>query len=312
MARRRKKSKAAAAAKAREKEQSMVDKSLPALPPNIGGATPSSAGSYPPERVAPDTDTPTELSPRPRQSQTMADSTRRVQSPEAKAEGLGIPPQSYRKNRNSAIIETNSRDDADSFFIPVALDPSPGPSNGTSRGSDTKEDPGKKSDYFGAGRSSSSAEKRNDSAVSTPHIAFQEKRTHSAEHDPRNSAGKLKQSDLSKSASSPAAVDGRTQHSHDSARDSKGRLSESQSLSPQARSSASGIPSSKTTDAVGAVATDQRRESNDSRLKDDEERRSSPDVNKPGQKPIQRKELSASAVRNGNTCSSTTLHISAC
>ncbi|KAI1042765.1 hypothetical protein LB505_000969 [Fusarium chuoi] len=63
MARRRKKSKAAAAAKAREKEHSpmITEKSLPALPAN---AIPPNAFSN--DRVDPDSDTATELSPRPR------------------------------------------------------------------------------------------------------------------------------------------------------------------------------------------------------------------------------------------------------
>src|ERR1700712_4343849 len=70
MARRRKKSRAAASAKLKKDDQSpmLVEKSLPALPPS---AVPQSA--FAPDRGTPDsaaTDTPTELSPRPRPAHT--------------------------------------------------------------------------------------------------------------------------------------------------------------------------------------------------------------------------------------------------
>lgn len=190
MARRRKKSKAAAAAKAREKEHSPMvkEKSLPALPPN---AIPN--GAFSNDRVDPDSDTPTELSPRPRvghlhNESSSRGSSRPARSPErqadsAKPEGLGLPAHAYRKNRNSTMVSSpdSGADAGDSFFISVALDPSPGP---TPRS--TSESVGeKKKDYFGLPtKSSTTSEKRSESHSSTPHIAFQEKgRQHSSDAD---------------------------------------------------------------------------------------------------------------------------------
>jgi Rho-type GTPase-activating protein 1/2 len=144
MARRRKKSKAVAAAKAREKDASpmVVDKSLPALPPN---AIPNNAFSN--DRVDPDSPAATELSPPPRPTFTRHDST--LSSPRsisrttisterqydkgAESGGLSVPPV-YRNNRNSTVFSGNdaasnaSGGDDQAFFIPVALDPSPAPS----------------------------------------------------------------------------------------------------------------------------------------------------------------------------------------
>jgi Rho-type GTPase-activating protein 1/2 len=187
MARRRKKSKAAAQAKAREKDGSpmITDKSLPALPPN---AIPPNAFSN--DRVDPESDTPTELSPRPRAAYSRADSSSRNSSrpdrsperpsePPAKEGGLTLPKPSYRNNRNSSIIAPSSDasgGDGESFFIPVALDPTPAASATPRSTSETIGEPGKKSaekDYFTVSRSSS--DKKTDSQTSTPHIAFQEK-----------------------------------------------------------------------------------------------------------------------------------------
>ncbi|KAI1499330.1 hypothetical protein F5X99DRAFT_411226 [Biscogniauxia marginata] len=186
MARRRKKSKAAAQAKSREKEGSpmVVEKSLPALPPN---AIPPNAFSN--DRVDPESDTPTELSPRPRPSYPRHDSSSRsssrpARSPErpsnhpVREESLSLPSHSYRNNRNSTIFSGNdiagNASDEQSFFIPVALDPSPMPSTTTPRStSETLVDQNKKSkdkDYF-----SMPKERKPDSQSSTPHIAFQEK-----------------------------------------------------------------------------------------------------------------------------------------
>nr|XP_036583255.1 Rho-type GTPase-activating protein 4 [Colletotrichum truncatum]KAF6792231.1 Rho-type GTPase-activating protein 4 [Colletotrichum truncatum] len=184
MARRRKKSKAAAQAKSREKDGSpmITDKSLPALPPN---AIPPNAFSD--TRVDPDSDTPTELSPRPRPAYNRNDSSsknssRPSRSPErtSEKEGLSLPASNYRNNRNSTIVAPNnnsidSNGGDDGFFIPVALDPSP-ISNTPRSTSENLMGPSKKQDkdYFSS-VPRASTDKKNDSSASTPHIAFQEK-----------------------------------------------------------------------------------------------------------------------------------------
>ena len=132
MARRRKKSRAAANAKLKKDDQSpmLVDKSLPALPPN---AVVQSAFS--PDRETPgsvDTDTPTELSPRPRQgyqdSSSRSSSRRpRERSPERTSndastkDGLTLPTATYRNNRHSAISQASdiNGNDGDGFYIPL-------------------------------------------------------------------------------------------------------------------------------------------------------------------------------------------------
>ncbi|KAI8629547.1 RhoGAP-domain-containing protein [Xylariaceae sp. FL1651] len=199
MARRRKKSKAAQA-KAREKDGSpmVTEKSLPALPPS---AIPPNAFSN--DRVDPESDTPTELptelSPRPRPSYPRNDSSSRsnsgpTRSPERPSDhggrdgSLSLPSHSYRANRNSSIFSGNDVTsttvaDDQSFFIPVALDPSPLPSS-TPRSTSEALTDGTKSkdkDYFGAPKQS---ERKPDSQASTPHIAFQEKgRQPSSDYD---------------------------------------------------------------------------------------------------------------------------------
>ncbi|KAI5918597.1 hypothetical protein F4810DRAFT_691284 [Camillea tinctor] len=219
MARRRKKSKAAAQAKSREKDGSpmVVEKSLPALPPN---AIPPNAFSN--DRVDPESDTPTELSPRPRPSYTNHDSSSRsssrpARSPERQSnhptreESLPLPSHTYRNNRNSAIfagtdISSVAADDQ-SFFIPVALDPSPMPSSTPRSTSETTTDPNKKKekDYF-----SMPKDRKHDSQSSTPHIAFQEKaRQPSSDYEtppPKDLSRKLsKSSKTDKSGSSKAS-----------------------------------------------------------------------------------------------------------
>src|SRR5699024_9108623 len=98
----------------------------------------------------------------------------------------------------------------DSFFIPIGVDPSPGPYSGTPRSTSDSAGAKKDKDYFGVPKSSSgSSEKRSDSHASTPHIAFQEKgRQHSSDHDvtqaksqPRNQS---KGSDQDQSKTSPS------------------------------------------------------------------------------------------------------------
>jgi Rho-type GTPase-activating protein 1/2 len=201
MARRRKKSRAAANAKLKKDDQSpmLVDKSLPALPPNA-----MSQNAFSPDRETPDsldTDTPTELSPRPRQGYTQNDSSSRSSSrrpPERSPErtssdtqtrdGLTLPTTTYRNNRHSTISPASdvNGDDGESFFIPLALDPSPAPNVTPRSTSETRVDPSKKSkenkapekDYFASksnGRSEPQKSREPSSSSSTPHIAFQEK-----------------------------------------------------------------------------------------------------------------------------------------
>ncbi|KAL7628090.1 Rho-type gtpase-activating protein [Parahypoxylon ruwenzoriense] len=233
MARRKKKSKAAAQAKAREKEGSpmIVDKSLPALPPN---AIPPNAFSN--DRVDPESDTPTELSPRPRPSYPRNDSSRSSsrppRSPERSADhsggdaGLPLPPRSYRNNRNSALFSgsdanSNPADDQ-SFFIPVALDPSPVPSatpRSTSEALIEATRKSKEKDYFNTPKPAAALDKKVDSQSSTPHIAFQEKgRQSSFDYDnppPKDLGRKLSKSSKgdknTSSKPSPPTTDDRSQ-----------------------------------------------------------------------------------------------------
>lgn len=209
MARRRKKSRAAANAKKKDDQSPMlVDKSLPALPPN---AVPQSAFS--PEREIPDphnADNPTELSPRPRPTYSRTDSSSRSSSRKPRddtsshrastdttgRDGLTLPTTTYRNNRYSGISQMSEvgNGDGESFFIPLALDPSPAPTL-TPRSATTswdtkktKENQAPDRDYFGAKdnariqteprppiRSRDSRDSRDVSSASTPHIAFQEK-----------------------------------------------------------------------------------------------------------------------------------------
>ncbi|RDW79691.1 RhoGAP-domain-containing protein [Coleophoma cylindrospora] len=191
MARRRKKSRAAAAAKSKKEEQSpmLVDKSLPALPPSAVMQSAFSPDQEAAESV--DTDTPTELSPRPRPGYTKNDtpsrsSSRRPPSQELppsdnSKEGLPLPNNSYKNHRHSTISHASdvTGGDGDSFFIPLALDPSPAPTMTPRSISDTFADPVKRKessksdrDYFNVNSRSSA---RESSSTSTPHIAFQEK-----------------------------------------------------------------------------------------------------------------------------------------
>jgi hypothetical protein len=174
----------------------ITEKSLPALPPNV---IPNNAFSN--DRVDPESDTPTELSPRPRQGHRHAESSSRsssrpgARSPErhAKPEGLGLSSVSHRSNRSSTMM-SNETGGEDGFFIPVALDPSPGPSSNSRSGSGNVGDASKRKDYFSPPKSQSS----------TPHIAFQDKgRQHSSDYGvqpgslSRNLSRKSKQDDQS-------------------------------------------------------------------------------------------------------------------
>ncbi|KAK1759269.1 hypothetical protein QBC47DRAFT_357147 [Echria macrotheca] len=182
MARRRKKSKAAAQAKARDKDGSpmITDKSLPALPPN---ATP--LPGFTTERVTPDSDTPTELSPRPRGAYGRTESSSRSssrpdRSPEratepTKESTLAPPAQNYRNNRNSTIISGDLNNGEDGFFIPVALDTGSAAATPQSVSDAFADASRKNKDYFPSSRSAAPSEKKSESQSSTPHIAFQEK-----------------------------------------------------------------------------------------------------------------------------------------
>lgn len=175
MARRRKKAKAAAQAKARD-----TDKSLPALPPN---AVPPSSTGFAPEKLAADSDTPTELSPRPRNAYGRQDSSSRSssrpdRSPERSAENketvLAPPAPNYRHNRNSTMLSADLNGaDAEDFFIPVALDQSPAPSMTPQSMADTFSDSSRKNkDYFGSTRSNTVPLEKKESTTPTPHIAL--------------------------------------------------------------------------------------------------------------------------------------------
>ncbi|CAJ2512890.1 Uu.00g010090.m01.CDS01 [Anthostomella pinea] len=351
MARRRKKSKAAAQAKAREKEGSpmVVDKSLPALPPN---AIPPNAFSN--DRVDPDSDTPTELSPRPRPSYThngssSRSSSRPARSPERPSEhpprdlSLSLPSHSYRNNRNSAVfsgsdITGNPPTDDQSFFIPVALDPSPLPSS-TPR-SITEVETNRKTkerDYFSIPKTTTgTSERKADSQSSTPHIAFQEKgRQPSSDYDnpPAKSLGrKLSKSSRvdrnSSSKPSPAASDDRSQRLANgkpdefklqeapkskklNARNNSQSNTFQESVGPRDGSAARKDKDALTNVPVSESAqhlhtgekTSTPRSSQDSRFKEDDDVRPNDAVGAPtgnNGKPIARKELPVTASRNGN------------
>jgi hypothetical protein len=237
MARRRKKSKAAAQAKARDKENSplIVDKSLPALPPN---AIPNNAFSN--DRVDPESDTPTELSPRPRPAyhrdeSSSRNNSRQARSPDrpsdhgGKDSGLSLPATTYRNNRNSSIFSSSdvasnpaSREDQ-GFFIPVALDPSPAPTSTPRSTSETLVSEStkrpKEKDYFSISRNGNAPDRKVESQSSTPHIAFQEKgRATSSDYDSptaKEISRKLSKSSKAdkpgQSRASPAAQDERSQ-----------------------------------------------------------------------------------------------------
>ena len=342
MARRRKKSKAAQA-KAREKDSSpmVVEKSLPALPPN---AIPPNAFSN--DRVDPESDTPTELptelSPRPRPSYPRTDSdslnsSRPTRSPERLSDhaGLPLPSHAYRPNRNSSLYAsgdaTAAAIDDQSFFIPVALDPSPLPSATPKSTTETLGDGGKKTkdkDYFSVPKQ---AERKPDSQSSTPHIAFQEKgRQASSDYDsiPSKSLGRKlsKSSKVDKNGSNASSIvgDDRTQsplngRSEDfklqdapKTRKLNTRTDSQQSNAFQESASSRNSGSARTDrETVNnepnqhLYSTDRAntpRSSQDSRPReDDESRQVDPLTSTPSNvsRPIARKELPHSASRNG-------------
>ena len=201
----------------------ITDKSLPALPPN---AIPPNAFSN--DRVSPESDTPTELSPRPRAPYTRNEndsrsSSRPARSPERPSETIRetglVPPAAggYRNNRNSSIIsgDLNLGGDAEGFFIPVALDPSPAPSVTPRSASDAFTDSSKKTkekEYF-SGSKPNTAEKKSDSQASTPHIAFQEKSRQVSSEQESSERPARKLSKVSRAGQPSPVVDERQQSS---------------------------------------------------------------------------------------------------
>ncbi|KAF4513227.1 hypothetical protein G6O67_000525 [Ophiocordyceps sinensis] len=328
MARRKKKSKAAAAAKLREKDLSpmMVEKSLPALPPN---ALPTNAFSN--DRIDPDSDTPTEISPRPHPTHRQTESSSRAssrpsRSPErdsiAKSEGLSLPASTYRKNRNSSMHvagELGPGDSPESFFIPVALDPSPGPHATPRSTSETTGDASKKKkdDYFSVPRSTSSSEKRSDSQASTPHIAFQGKGRQPSTGQNGSQTKPLSRK-LSKASeqdaikSSASGSDFKLQDAPSAKRNLASRSSSSHSSSAPQESSATKKANGARNDGPPNLAELRRakentpppRASQDSRWQDDDDMSSSHDSTTKGtsrsdnNKVIARKGLPSSASRN--------------
>ncbi|PNY26034.1 Rho-type GTPase-activating protein 4 [Tolypocladium capitatum] len=320
MARRRKKSKAAAAAKSREKDLSpmITDKSLPALPPS---AVPSN--SFANDRVDPDSDTPTELSPRPRPGHRHVESTSRgssrpARSPErdpssARPDGPSLPASTYRKNSESVAGESPNG----GFFISVALDPSPGTHRTpTGSASDSAGDgpKRKKEDYSGVPKSTAS-EKRSDSIASTPHIAFQDKgRQASLDHDVAQAKPQSRK--LSRSSehhqikTSSSADDFKLQDAPKARRDLASRKTSSPSSVPQDANSGKTPNGVSRKDGLPNLSdlkranenTPPSRASQDSRWQDDDDMSSSYDASVKGtprldgsSKAITRKELPPAA-----------------
>ncbi|RTE82052.1 hypothetical protein BHE90_003430 [Fusarium euwallaceae] len=336
MARRRKKSKAAAAAKAREKEHSpmITEKSLPALPAN---AIPPNAFSN--DRVDPDSDTATELSPRPRtghgrNESSSRSSSRPARSPERKgADGLNLPATTYRSNRNSTMMSRadTGATDPDSFLISVALDPSPHPTPRST--SENLSDVGKtkEKDYFSAPKPATS-EKRSDSHNTTPHIAFQEKsrQPSSSEYDtpPKLPTRKLSKSSRTDTSRRSPAIDDRPQKaaSRRPTTNDDFKLQEapkSKKLVSRSSSQSSSVPaetpSARTSNGTrkesgyggvahseSTVTTPASRSSQESRRLDEDELRASMDSSSrtssrpENAKPIARKEVPATGTRNVN------------
>ncbi|KAI5463776.1 hypothetical protein BGZ63DRAFT_403052 [Mariannaea sp. PMI_226] len=335
MARRRKKSKAAAVAKAREKDHSpmITEKSLPALPPN---AIPPNAFSN--DRVDPDSDTPTELSPRPppthdRHESTSRSNSRPSRSPERRPEGLGLPATTYRSNRNSTIIsraENTSGDGGDSFFISVALDPSPGPTP-RSTTENVAESSKPKDKDFSHIKTPSASEKRAESHTHTPHIAFQEKGrqpslTSYDETPPKLPVRKPSKSRADASRRSPA-VDDKTSKSATRRQNTQDDFKlqdapKTKKITSRSSSQSSGLPSESNTntnngggrkDGYGGlthsdtnVTTPPSRTSLDSKPVEEDDLRASMDSStrtssRPDNaKPISRKEVAATTPRTTN------------
>lgn len=324
MARRKKRTRAAAQAKSREKDTPPMstEKSLPALPPS---AIPPNAFSN--DRVDPESDTPTELSPRPRQAYNRNDSsrstsTRPSRSPERAAteqkETLNLPSNNYRNNRNSHIFMPSdaTSNDPETFFIPVALDPSPVISPATKSTSDSKSASDR--DYFSPGKGSTPDIKA-DSRASTPHIAFQEKgRQASDSAHPTRKSSKSSRTNVSStphraplsddrlprtsSITSPANDDFKLQ---DAPRGKKMQASRASSQSSGQESAHAGNNNARHDNLQIHLDTSTPRSSQDSRKRSGEHMRDRSDSQRhdvatpPASTPVTRKEVPQSASRNG-------------
>jgi hypothetical protein len=319
------------------------DKSLPALPPN---AIPPNAFSN--EKVSPDSDMPTELSPRPRAAYTLNESSSRSssrpsRSPERtqdsiKEPSLAPPTQNYRNNRNSSMVLGDALGgDVESFFIPVALDPTPAPSVTSRSASGTPTDPGRKvkdnKDYFTVSKAN---DMKSGSQASTPHIAFQEKfeekgRTPSVDHEapqPERPMRKLSKRQNGLPKVSPVITDDRkasvasTQsHAEDfklqEAPKSKklvsNRANSQSSILPDSGSSNKNATAAQRNHELPAASTKSDsppllgapdketgpRSSPDSRARDEREIRPSLESSNSSTNTIPRKELPSTATRNG-------------
>lgn len=293
MARRsKKKSKAAAAAAAAAKAQKdtspmMTDKSLPALPPTIS----TSGADGRPEF---ESDTPTELSPRPRNAnRPTADSSSRGSSrpglsPDrgdeqpGKPDGLTLPSTTYRRNRNSAILggtDINASDSSDGRRLTSSHNP-----NGSTPSSVTE---GRKDgDYFSSG-----PRRGGGSRGGTPHIAFQEK-------DRSNSSDQVPQT-RPKRPQSKTEKD-KTRQSADAAEDFKLQEAPRSKKGLSSRSDGSQVSASHDASAGKETNGLPYRERSTARApRDEEDTGNSADAgSKPGApKQIARKELPASAAR---------------
>lgn len=334
MARRKKRSRTNQA-KTRDKETPPMstEKSLPALPRSA--IPPGAFSSDPAEQ---ESDTPTELSPRPRQAYSQNGSSRSTSKPSrsperpavdsAQKDSLSIPNNNYRNNRNSHVFmpsDAGSRD-SEAFFIPLALDPSPVISPEPKSTSDTKSTGDK--DYFGSAKPSS-PEAKVDSQSSTPHIAFQEKPRH-PEQDPAKPRHPTRKSSKSNrtGASGPTqkpaiSSDDRPPRTsskasanddfklQDAPRGKKAPPSRTSSLSSSGQESAPAVNTGNTPNPrndslqIHTDASGTRRSSQDSRKRSGEAIRERSDslrndvTSPPASKPIARKEVPQHASRTG-------------
>ncbi|GAB7356802.1 hypothetical protein MBLNU459_g7687t1 [Dothideomycetes sp. NU459] len=210
MARRRKKSKASKLAAASASNPIVLDKSLPALPPNAVPQNALRSVETPPSDTY--TDTPTERSPRRLKAVRDGTNGQRDVSPLSEdsktpnySDTLTLPASTYKEERASTVSSMNTSEaDDDRALFPLAFDPSPvpGPPPLSNRRQSRKDEmdstPRLKenlspNDYFG-GRASSKTQKENLGAerpsssrsasterdahlpkATSPHIAYQEK-----------------------------------------------------------------------------------------------------------------------------------------
>ncbi|KAK8090742.1 hypothetical protein PG994_000247 [Apiospora phragmitis] len=260
-------------------------------------------------------------------------SSRPARSPERRAEhskepSLSLPSNTYRNNRNSSHFmgrESNhaTGDDHD-FFIPVALDPSPIPSETPQSTREVSApDHGRQSrekDYFSISRDGQKPDRKGESQTSTPHIAFQEKaRAPSSDYDSppakdlgrklskssrndersRKPANEKSQSEGFKLQDAPKSKKANTRTDSQSGsvqESSRGRHSESPGRTDKAIADASQLLS-QTVDQSGTS-----RSSHESRSRDEDEIRSMDSSLGPSSmaRPIARKEVPQTGPKMGN------------